>query len=185
MAHLGDVPWPPVPIQTDRLVLRRTQARDRDAYVELLCSEEVYRYLGGPGQRGDLERELPEVPGNRPGVFAVDADGAFVGTVSVGRRDPERAGQLRGHAGAVEVSYLFLPTSWGKGYATEAVAALLDWVGQVLPGAPVVLCTQSANSASVRLAERLGFVEQARFVEFGAEQWFGARLPIGRTQGVS
>ena len=38
-----------------------------------------------------------------------------------------------------------------------------------------MVCTQSANAASVRLAERLGFAEAGRFEEFGAEQWFGVR----------
>jgi RimJ/RimL family protein N-acetyltransferase len=43
-----------------------------------------------------------------------------------------------------------------------------------------VLCTQTANTASVRLAARLGFRETERFMEFDAEQWFGARRPPGR-----
>ena len=77
----------------------------------------------------------------------------------------------------VEVSYTFLPAKWGNGYATEAVESALRWVEGVLPGEPVVLCTQASSDASMRLAARLGFVEQGRFVEFDAVQWFGARMP--------
>lgn len=40
-----------------------------------------------------------------------------------------------------------------------------------------MLCTQSANTASVALAARLGFVEVERFEEWDAEQWFGVRRP--------
>ena len=35
----------------------------------------------------------------------------------------------------------------------------------------------AANLSSMRLAEKLGFVEVERFEEFDAEQWFGVRWP--------
>jgi RimJ/RimL family protein N-acetyltransferase len=177
MADLGEVPWPPDPIETKRLLVRRAEARDREGYIELMCSDEVHRFLGGPRPREDVERVAPEVRANRPGVFSVEADGVLIGTVTVDRRDPGRPGHLRTQGNEVELGYLFLPAFWGNGYATEAAAAVLEWIDHVLPDEPVVLCTQSANEASVRLAARLGFVEQERFVEFDAEQWFGVRMP--------
>ena len=183
MDGLSGVPWPPDPITTPRLLLRRTEARDREAYVELRCSGDVWRHLGGPMARDDVEQVVADVPGDRPGVFAVEADGDLIGTVTVDRRDPERPGRLRPQCRDLEVSYLFLPEFWGRGYATEAVSAVLAWVDRVLPGEPVVLCTQSANLTSIRLAERVGFVEQEQFVEFGAEQWFGVRPSRGQSDG--
>lgn len=120
---------------------------------------------------------MPAVPGHRPGVFAVESAGEFIGAVTLGRRDPERAGHLSESANEVEVSYLFVPASWGNGYATEAVSAVLVWAAAHLPSEPIVLCTQAANEASVRLAARLGFREVERFVEYDAEQWFGVRGP--------
>jgi RimJ/RimL family protein N-acetyltransferase len=182
MADLGDVPWPPDPIETKRLLLRPTEARDRDRYIELMCSDDVHHYLGGPHPREDVERDAPEVPGNRPGVFTVEGSGAFIGTVTVDRRDPDRPGHLLAQGNELEVGYLFLRPFWGHGYATEAVAAILEWIEHVLPEEPDVLCTQSLNVASVRLAARLGFVEKERFVEFDSEQWFGARVPGGDLQ---
>lgn len=176
MAELRDVPWPPAPIRTERLVLRRTSAADRSSFVELRCSAEVYRYLGGPAPRDRVEREVPAVPGDRVGVFAVELEGAVIGAVSIGRRDLGRPGE---RDGALELSYLLLPAYWSQGYATEAATAVLGWVDDVLPAEPVVLCTQAANDASVRLAGRLGFEETERFVEFGAEQWLGVRAQSG------
>lgn len=175
MAGLDGVSWPPEPIRTERLVLRPVQARDRAAYVDLLASAEVFTYLGGARPRHELERDLPQVPGQRSGVFAVELAGAVIGSVTLGRRDPDRPGRVLPEGGEVEVSYLFLPSTWGRGYASEAVGAALDWLARELVGEPVVLCTQSANTASVRLAGRLGFTEVDRFDEFGAEQWFGVR----------
>ena len=101
----------------------------------------------------------------------------MIGVVTLDRRDAERPGHVAPEGGEAELGYLFLPSAWGRGYAAEACAAVLAWSDDALPGEPLVLCTQTANVASMRLAERLGFAEVARFEEFGAEQWFGVRWP--------
>ncbi|WP_241832649.1 hypothetical protein [Amycolatopsis sp. CB00013] len=53
----------------------------------------------------------------------------------------------------------------------------LGWFADALPAEPVVLCTQTANGPSMRLAAKLGFIEVERFEEYGAEQWFGVWRP--------
>jgi RimJ/RimL family protein N-acetyltransferase len=95
--------------------------------------------------------------------------GAVVGGLSLEYEPPG------GESLALE--WLLAPSAWGRGYAAEACAAVLAWSDDALPGEPVVLCTQTANAASMRLAARLGFAEVERFEEFGAEQWFGVRWP--------
>ncbi len=50
---------------------------------------------------------------------------------------------------------------------------MLAWFAAALPGSPVVLCTQTANTRSMRLAAKLGFTEVGRYEAWGAEQWFG------------
>ena len=154
-------------------MLRESEAGDRPAVIELSASPEVRAYLGGPQPRDELERDVPEVPGRRPGFFAVDLDGAMIGVVTLDRRDPAHPTRVRPDGGEVELGYLFLPEAWGHGYAVEACTAVLDWCAGALPGEPVVLITQSANASSMRLAARLGFTELERFEEFGAEQWLG------------
>ncbi|MEV1053809.1 GNAT family N-acetyltransferase [Streptomyces sp. NPDC049887] len=174
MTELGPVAWPPAPIKTERLVLRQPEARDRAAFIELLASPEVHAYLGGPRSRDELERELPGVP-EQPGGFVVDLDGSMIGQILL-RRATEH---LRPAAvGKVDLGYLFLPRAWGFGYAAEACAAALDWLGGVLPGEPVVLATQTANVSSMRLAAKLGFAEVERFQAWDAEQWLGLRSPV-------
>src|SRR6185312_14814697 len=84
----------------------------------------------------------------------------------------------RPHAEELELGYLFLPTAWGRGYAAEACAAALDWIAGAFPGEPVVLCTQTANAPSMRLAAKLGFTEVDQFEEYGAQQWFGMWSPV-------
>ncbi|PWI20264.1 GNAT family N-acetyltransferase [Streptomyces sp. Act143] len=174
MTDLGPVAWPPVPIRTERLVLRGPEARDRPAFIELLASPEVHTYLGGPRPPAQLERELPEVPERWPGSFVVHLDGVMIGQILL-RRAPEHSRPAA--LGKVDLGYMFLPRVWGCGYATEACAAALDWFHGMLPGEPVVLHTQTANIGSMRLAAKLGFTEVERFHAWDAEQWLGMRLP--------
>lgn len=124
MTELGPVAWPPVPIKTERLVLREPEARDRAAFIELLASPEVHTYLGGPRPRAELEREMPGVPERWPGSFVVDLDGAMIGQILLRRATEHRRPAA---AGKVDLGYLFLPRAWGFGYAAEACAAALDW----------------------------------------------------------
>ncbi|GEL95235.1 GNAT family N-acetyltransferase [Cellulomonas composti] len=171
MAELGHVTWPPGPIATARILLRPPQARDRAAFVELYTSPDVGIYTGGARSREEVERALPEEPRRRPGLFVIDLDGAMVGMVQLERRDADY--EVRQAAGQVDLGYLLLPEAWGRGYATEACEAALGWFAVALPGEAVVLITQTANTPSMRLAARLGFVEVERFEAYDAEQWFG------------
>ncbi|MFI7029933.1 GNAT family N-acetyltransferase [Microbispora rosea] len=175
MSDLGPVAWPPEPIKTGRLVLRAPEARDRAAFIELLASPEVHTYLGGPRPRDELEREMPGAPERWPGSFVVELDRAMIGQILLRRATEHRRPAAVGKA---DLGYLFLPRAWGFGYAAEACAAALDWFEGVLPGEPVVLTTQTANVASMRLAAKLGFTEVERFEAWGAEQWLGLRSPV-------
>lgn len=115
---------------------------------------------------------MPEVPEDWPGSFVVEHDGAMIGQILLRRATEHRRPVATGKA---DLGYLFLPASWGSGFAVEACAAALDWFDEVLPGEPVVLTTQSANLPSMRLAAKLGFTELERFEAWGAEQWLGIR----------
>lgn len=158
-------------------MLREPEARDRAVFVELLASPQVHTYLGGPRSHEELECRLPVVPERWPGSFVVELDGVMIGQILFRRA----TGDARPAAvGKAELGYLFLPRAWGCGYATEACTAALDWFDGVLPGERVVLATQTANLASMRLAAKLGFTEVERFQAWGAQQWLGQRSRRGR-----
>ncbi|MFJ9579266.1 GNAT family N-acetyltransferase [Streptomyces sp. NPDC101191] len=180
MTELGPNSWPPAPITTERLVLRASEARDREGFIELFSSPEVGTYIGGARPRADLEGGMPEIPGRRPGLFVIERDGAMIGVITLDPRAAERRGHVRPEAGEAELGYMLLPSAWGNGYAVEACTAALTWFAETLPGEPVVLTTQTANLRAMRLAATLGFTEVDRFEEYGAEQWFGAWPPPGR-----
>ena len=188
MAEPVPVAWPPAPIRTERLVLRGSEAGDRAAFIDLFASPEAGTYIGGPRPREELEGAVPEVPGQRPGLFVAALDGAMIGMVTLDRRDAGRPGHGRPggkvvgaaglDAGEADLGYMFLPHVWGCGYAAEACAAALGWFAGAFPGEPVMLCTQTANDRAMRLAAKLGFTEAERFEEYGAQQWLGVRRSI-------
>lgn len=72
--------------------------------------------------------------------------------------------------GELELSYSLAPSRWRHGYAHEATAAALEWIGPLVPDRHVIAVTQRANARSVALLDRLGFVERERFVEVGERQ---------------
>jgi RimJ/RimL family protein N-acetyltransferase len=183
MGALEEVDWPPRALATERLVLRETRAEDRAGHLELLTSEDVRRYLGGPLPRDELVRTMPELPGRYPGIFAIELGGLFIGAVMLERRTVRRPGHVRDEGDELEISFTLLPAYWGRGYASEAAEAVLAWADAVFPDEPVLRCTQAANARARRLADRLGFRHVATLNEFGTEQWLGVRggafVPFG------
>lgn len=94
----------------------------------------------------------------------------MLGTMVLNRRSPALPGHVHDDGNELELSYVFLSHAWGKGYATEAARALLRCAAAELPDQPVVLITQTANGASLRLAQRLGFTTVGTFEQHNAEQ---------------
>ena len=91
------------------------------------------------------------------------------------RADARMIGQLgfadfkRGIEPAIEdipeMGWLFAAEASGQGYATEAGRAALDWIDAALGPKEVVAIIDAANTASIRVAEKLGFAnrEDARY----------------------
>ena len=172
MTILSGVPWPPTPLTTERITLRPAEPRDRAALIELLTSSTVREHLGGPVTHSDAEAATAGPFGRVPGSFviALDDGANAIGTVGVDHRDAERPGHLDGRADELEISYALLPGHWHQGYASEALAMVLDWISAVLDDDHVIAVTQSANAPSLRLLRRLGFTDVMTFTEFDADQ---------------
>lgn len=77
------------------------------------------------------------------------ADGRLLGTGGWFTRDPDK--------GVGEVGYVLRPDAWGFGYATETVAAILDWGASVLGLRKAIARTMTPNAASMRVLEKSGF----------------------------
>ena len=72
-----------------------------------------------------------------------------------------------GPDGAVEIGYGILDAYQGRGYATEAVRAVIAWA-LTQPGVRVVEAeAESDNAASLRVLEKCGFVPTGKIGEEG------------------
>jgi [ribosomal protein S5]-alanine N-acetyltransferase len=82
-------------------------------------------------------------------------------------------------ADAVELGYALFPEFRGRGYATEAVAALIAWASEEHGLRRFVASVSPTNEPSLALVRRLGFVHVGEHwdEEDGRELEFELRLP--------
>lgn len=170
------------PFVTERLVLRRSRPEDAETISAYRSDPDVHRYQGW--ERTDPEgvrAEIAEMSGRSPGssggwvqLSVEERDGnTLVGDVGLSPADDE--------PGVIKVGYTVAPTFQGRGYATEAIGALVAYAFDVL-GAEVVRAYASAeNVASLRVAEKVGMrlierIEHRR----DDEVWHGVRYELRR-----
>jgi aminoglycoside 6'-N-acetyltransferase len=169
-------------LATERLLLRRSVPEDAETISAYRSDPSVHVHQGW--DRTDVEgvrAEVREMAGRAPGEpggwiqFSVleRGTGCLVGDVGISRAD--------GEPGVLKVGYTVAPASQGRGYATEAIGALLGYAFDVL-GADVVRAYASTeNLASIRVAEKVGMslVERVEH-RHGGEVWFGVRYELRR-----
>ena len=126
------------PLMTERLSLRPPQDADVDAVFKIHSDPLTYRH--------------------RPELTMKDRDEA-VELTSAWQQDWRQHGI--GYFvvltyGGETLYYRFASQAQGKGYATEAASTALEWARDRHPQLPIVAIIDPANTASARLAEKLG-----------------------------
>jgi RimJ/RimL family protein N-acetyltransferase len=58
-----------------------------------------------------------------------------------------------------EAGWVLAPSAWGKGFATEAAATALAWADAHIPSPQILCMIDPGNTASLRVAAKLGFAE--------------------------
>ena len=158
-------------LETERLILRGFTDVDFGAYHATMSDPEVMRYLGTePLNREEATRRLNlfagfwEIQGR--GMWAVErkSGGPSVGHVGLFdlRRDMEPSIE-----GMPEMGWIFDRSVQGQGIAYEAAKAALDWHDATYGVMEIPAIISLGNEASMRLAERLGFVRDADAVYRG------------------
>jgi len=165
------VALPEFPIETERLRLRAFEAGDHAALLALHEQEDVTRYLPSGVRDADGVRELLdrkmrtmrlEEEGDELNLAVVlREDGRFVGDVIIFHRSTVHR--------AAEVGYVFDPAFHGRGFATEATAALLGIAFEHVGYRRVIGRLDARNAASARVLEKVGMRREAHLVE---NEWF-------------
>jgi RimJ/RimL family protein N-acetyltransferase len=154
-------------LETQRLVLRAPQLEDAKAIAALANDRRIaentariphpYRVSDAEswivGSAADLEGET---------YLITLANGSVIGGCGFDMRD-----------GAAEIGYWLGTRHWGKGYATEAVRALIDHAFTNTEHKALQSSVRVTNPASRRVLEKCGF------------QWTGVGLLRVRTLGAS
>jgi RimJ/RimL family protein N-acetyltransferase len=153
-------------VETERLRLRAHTAGDFAASIPIWNDPIVTRFIGGrPYTPEEVWQRLQRYAGSwvllGHGFWAIEdkATGKLIGEIGVmdAKRDMNPPfGDDR------ELGWALLPEAHGKGYASEALRAALDWEARVLGAPCLVAMIDPDNAASIKLAEKFGFVERAR-----------------------
>ncbi|MBV2148419.1 GNAT family N-acetyltransferase [Sphingobium sp. AS12] len=149
-------------LHTDRLILRPHGLADYSACCALWGDEAVIRHIGGSPQDAQaVWFRLLRYAGMWSlldyGMWVMEdrATGAVIGEaglLSAARGLPELDG-------VPEAGWVLGPQAWGRGLATEAMAAVLGWANANLDGTAIRCIIEPDNGASIRVAEKLGFTE--------------------------
>ena len=170
------------PIQTERLRLRRSVPEDAETISAYRSNPEVHRYQGWErtdpdGIRAEIEEMAARMPGEPGGWVQLSVEeregGRLVGDVGLSPAE--------GEPGVIKVGYTVSPPFQRRGYATEAVEALVGYAFERL-GADLVRAYASAdNLPSIRVAEKVGMRLAERIEHrYAGEVWYGVRYELRR-----
>ena len=147
-------------IRTPRLLMRRPRRDDAEAVFSGWASDPVAtRYLSWSTHEaiadtidflGFSDDEWARWPLG-PLLIEDVQTGVVLGSSGLAFETDRRA----------EVGYVFAPSAWGQGYATEAVAALVTFAGRMAP-LSLFAHVHPDNTASIRVLEKCGFAYQGR-----------------------
>jgi RimJ/RimL family protein N-acetyltransferase len=151
-------------IRTRRLTLRPHRIADAAAWFELQSHESVTEYLSWPVRDEtaslqhlrDRTRHTRLLQVDDFLALGVELDGHLIGDVSLHLRTVGAG--LR----AAEVGWVQSPDYGHRGFATEAVNAMLDLAIDELGAKWVYAVIRPENTPALALATRLGFVELSR-----------------------
>lgn len=152
-------------LETARLRLRPFRDSDADDLFAQQSSSHVLRYWDAPPwtdpQRSHTfiatcRRMAEEGTGVRPAVVR-RSDGAFLGWCTLNSWNPVNR--------SISLGYCYGEHAWGRGYATEAAGTLLEWAFGVLDLNRVQAETDTRNTESGRVLEKLGFCHEGTLRE--------------------
>jgi RimJ/RimL family protein N-acetyltransferase len=153
-------------IETARLRLRRFTEADLPAFLDYRNDPAVAYFQSWDGTSEDQARDLfavlhDEEPGLYGGWFqfavALRANDALIGDVYLRLFDYDHC--------QGEIGYTLARAQQGRGYASEAVGAVLDYAFASLGLHRMIAMVDQANAPSIALLERLGMRREGASVQ--------------------
>jgi RimJ/RimL family protein N-acetyltransferase len=154
-ARLDQIAWP---VRTERLSLRPAVKADLDATWRFRSNDAVTQWMTSATTSREEYRARFEDPGRLAQTLVIELDGEVVGDLMLKIEDAWAQAEVAEQARGVqaELGWCLDPEHAGRGYATEAVAALIRLCFEDLGLRRVTANCFADNEASWRLMERLG-----------------------------
>ncbi|WP_063344319.1 GNAT family N-acetyltransferase [Vibrio jasicida] len=142
---------------TERLTLRLVSVEDASFILELYNQPDFYRFVGDKQIRTleeakryiqDNMLRMQELKGVSLLVVETNHDKQPIGICGLVKRDILTA---------FDIGYGYLPHAYGKGYAIEAAAAVVEFARDEMRIENLVAITNNDNIRSISLLEKLGF----------------------------
>jgi len=169
-------------LRTERLLLRRAGVEDASAMHAILSDPVAMRYWSSLPHTDLAESQawitgtIAAIEARRSDDFLVERDGAVIG----------KAGLWNGN----ELGFLFAASVWGKGYAREAVAAVIARGFTAGDHDEIRAEVDPRNEACLRLLLRLEFRETGRALrtwciggEWSDSVYLALARPLSATAG--
>jgi RimJ/RimL family protein N-acetyltransferase len=147
-------------LESPRLRLRPLRVEDFDLMHALTVAPEARTFLGGePSREESYKRLLTSIASWHLfgyGTFAVTEreTSAYVGNCGLFRLERDLDPPF---AGEPEAGWVVAPHCWGRGYAGEAMRTVLAWFDGAIGIRRTVCMISPGNSASERVAAKLGY----------------------------
>lgn len=147
-------------IETDRLILREMYPDDLDAVHEWRSDPEVARYMDFEPATQDQSREFLEgclsanaADPREAYILAIveKASGTAIGWIGWGAPSAPKV-----DAGDIDFGYALRTASWGRGYGTESLRAVIAYCHDELGVRTFFGETDVRNARSARVMEKAG-----------------------------
>ena len=152
-------------LETDRLILRSIHPDDKNDIFEYRSDTETNKYQGCiPKTVGDVESFIGKISKQ------INEPGTWFQFVIIEKKSQKIIGDLGIHFfdfenKQVEIGCTLNKDFHNKGYATESVKRVIDYLFKDLDKHRIITSIDPENKNSIRLVERIGFRKEAHFVE--------------------
>lgn len=149
---------PNPPLHDDVVLLRPPEPADAAALLPIRSEEDTRRWMLWDDEPppdhaeilANIERARQSWAAGTWAVFVITVDGTVVGGANLGFYEHDIA----------EGSYFLAQAARGKGYATRTLRLLARWAFEENGIERLELRVDPRNEASIRLAERVGFMRE-------------------------
>ena len=156
-------------METNRLILRNVAAKDAEIMHDYRNNEICARYQRG--QTKDYDGIVALVKRRKDDVMSVDAP--FMAAVALKETD-EMVGEIvvMPKDGTISLGYTFSYKHHRKGYAFEALTALINMLHKQYPEWDFISFTEPENEPSMALLKKLGYKDMG-YIPSMESQVFG------------